>query len=276
MEGRIQRFYGRLGFQGILVVWVALVLVFAVCYFLLGFAGGKLSSGGVQQNTGDLQGFLNCVYFSFVTATSLGYGDIFPIGITRVFAVTETILTLLLFGVVISKLVSIKQDVILSELYNVNYRETYDRINRRLHNFNSNARALERDIKAGSTPPEELLDELDTSLMLLDADMLRVKKMLSHGRGYEFLMTLEDSSIELLLNNIFVSLERLQGVLLVLDERGIDFRSAQLKPHIRSILDSGGNICLMCIPKRVSEGVIEKNKRVSEAAESVGKLLEKA
>lgn len=33
--------------------------------------------------------FLNCLYFSFVTFTTLGYGDLHPVGITKTFATIE-------------------------------------------------------------------------------------------------------------------------------------------------------------------------------------------
>ena len=37
----------------------------------------------------NLYDFLNCLYFNFVTFITLGYGDLYPVGITNFFATVE-------------------------------------------------------------------------------------------------------------------------------------------------------------------------------------------
>lgn len=85
-----------------------LILGFAVIFFLNGVNdGGQL----LQLDTGksfadNFFSFINAVYFSVVTFTTLGYGDITPIGLSRFFAATEAFMgsfTLALFVVVFVK-----------------------------------------------------------------------------------------------------------------------------------------------------------------------------
>ena len=84
------------------------ILTFAVCYAALGVSdpAGTEFLHSDSLITDRLQHFLTCVYFSVVTFTTLGYGDITPLGIARLFAAMEAFIgsfTLALFVVVFVK-----------------------------------------------------------------------------------------------------------------------------------------------------------------------------
>ncbi|QBM18445.1 hypothetical protein MARI_25860 [Marinobacter sp. JH2] len=63
---------------GILIAHTAQVWVFAIAYFLMHHAD---TWGSLQGNFNG--SFLDCVYFSFSTFTTVGYGDIEPVGALR-------------------------------------------------------------------------------------------------------------------------------------------------------------------------------------------------
>ncbi|MDP2233316.1 MAG: potassium channel family protein [Actinomycetota bacterium] len=69
-------------------------------------------------------GIGDALYFSVVTLTSLGYGDIRPDGIARLIAGVEVVLGLSFFGVIVAKISSVKQDYILRRMY---YADLIDR-----------------------------------------------------------------------------------------------------------------------------------------------------
>ncbi|RVU40116.1 pentapeptide repeat-containing protein [Rheinheimera riviphila] len=98
------------GEEPVRVVLFSLLLIFlcAICYFFLGVvSGGEL----LQFNPADsfwqqLKLFGTCLYYSVVTFTTLGYGDITPIGWSRLFAAFEAFtgsFTIALFVVVFVK-----------------------------------------------------------------------------------------------------------------------------------------------------------------------------
>jgi len=61
--------------------------------------------------------FWDCLYFSIITVTSVGYGDMRPTGGCRFVAGLEAVFGLVFLGVIISQLVSARSDRILDRLY---------------------------------------------------------------------------------------------------------------------------------------------------------------
>lgn len=70
------------------------LLIICVCaslYFILGIQG---SQSIIQFNAhlswrDNISSFINCLYFSIVTFTTLGYGDISPVGVSRIIAAIQ-------------------------------------------------------------------------------------------------------------------------------------------------------------------------------------------
>jgi hypothetical protein len=90
----------------VLFLWMwAFLLLFALSYWLLGFRRQGLTAGGGWVH------FPDCLYFSVVTFTSLGYGDIVPHGVGKILACLEVMLGLAFLGVFIAKLTSSKRVV---------------------------------------------------------------------------------------------------------------------------------------------------------------------
>lgn len=76
------------------------------CFTGYSFSGSEHSLGFHQSIIENIEVILKSVYFSIVTFTTLGYGDITPIGFSRFFAVTEAFLgafMMALFVLTISK-----------------------------------------------------------------------------------------------------------------------------------------------------------------------------
>lgn len=85
-----------------------IIFSFAIIYFFLGITDGdKNFSIATSESIGHVFGnILRSLYFSVVTFTTVGYGDLAPVGITRLFAAIEAFVgsfTLALFVVVFVK-----------------------------------------------------------------------------------------------------------------------------------------------------------------------------
>jgi len=81
------------GVLAIIITHVIGVWVFGFTYYLL------FSVGGAGEIVGNFNGgLLDCVYFSFVNYTTLGYGDLVPVGYVRFLAGTESLVGLVLIA----------------------------------------------------------------------------------------------------------------------------------------------------------------------------------
>ena len=115
------------------LIWMGMVLLSGIAYWLAALVGehGLVEAGSPLGV--DLKGLTSALYFSFVTATSVGYGDIVPVGIARVIAVAEAVTALLIFGAVVAKFVSHRQEELVSEIHRVTFEERLDRVQTNLH-----------------------------------------------------------------------------------------------------------------------------------------------
>ncbi|QBF82541.1 pentapeptide repeat-containing protein [Shewanella maritima] len=87
---------------------VALIFICAICYFFTGlnFDGQAHVFTTSLSFSESIALFLNCIYYSVVTFTTLGYGDFTPIGFSRAIAAIEAFtgsFTIALFVVVFVK-----------------------------------------------------------------------------------------------------------------------------------------------------------------------------
>ncbi len=66
---------------------------------------------------------LNAIYFSLVTALSIGYGDIVPMGASKILAMTEAMGALFVFGILVSKPISYRQELALSQVHVLTFNQ---------------------------------------------------------------------------------------------------------------------------------------------------------
>ena len=115
------------------LTWIVMILLCGAGYWLIGVAGHRGLVEAGRPVGADFKGLVSAIYFSFVTATSVGYGDVLPIGYARAIAVAEAVSALLIFGAVIAKFVSHRQEELVSEIHRVTFEERLDRVQTNLH-----------------------------------------------------------------------------------------------------------------------------------------------
>ncbi|NOR54766.1 MAG: two pore domain potassium channel family protein [Sulfurovum sp.] len=91
---------------GSLTLYIILGLIWAVIYLLL-IAMDPLAFSGIES-TNWQQGFSRVAYYSFVTLTTLGYGDILPTNhIAEFFVYMEAIVGVFYMAIIVSSLLSL-------------------------------------------------------------------------------------------------------------------------------------------------------------------------
>lgn len=121
--------------------WIAafsiMVVTFGILYALLSPFGHGVAQTQGNANQVDL---IRGLYFSVVTVSSLGYGDIHPIGIGKLLAGMEVLLGLGFIGIMIAKLTSKPLTYLVSRLFVSDTK-------RQLNNYRANFEACRTDLE---------------------------------------------------------------------------------------------------------------------------------
>ncbi|TSC87158.1 MAG: hypothetical protein G01um10148_263 [Parcubacteria group bacterium Gr01-1014_8] len=113
----------ELSYSVIFLFWVSSVLIYAAIYIALSYVPGNGPSG--LSELPFLGRMLNSLYYSVITATNTGYGDIVPLGYSRFFAALQSVTELFLFALFIAKLVSYRQDKSIKEVHQLSFELTF-------------------------------------------------------------------------------------------------------------------------------------------------------
>ena len=213
--GKPRHLLDRMNFPAILLIWLGLVVLFGMIYY---YAQGDAASLFHVVERHSMTNLIESLYFSFVAATN-GFGDIVPQGWFRLLAVTEVALGLLLVALITSKLVSLKQDIILGELYEISFYEKINRLRSTLFLFRQNldrvmTRAEENRLKAR---------EIHALYMYFSSfeDVLNEFLSLATMNKSRYLKNIDPVSAELLLGSIVHSFEKVNELSNILDSHKI-------------------------------------------------------
>ena len=222
--------------QGLLAYFV-IVLLFGFLFFLLADVPGN----GILTSSGNrVDGLFSSIYFSFVSITTAGYGDIAPKGISRVFAMIEIFVGLLLFGLVISKLVSVKQEIILEEIYDISFDEKINRLRSALYLYRTDTNRLFEKVRTSSIVDREIHD-LWGHFTSFDATLNDIAKIITQ-RARAHTKTIDPFTLELLLNSVDLSLNKTYRLVSLLIEKGRDWRRDLTLQHLENILKAAKHI----------------------------------
>ncbi len=198
----------KVGFYSLFSVWALIIILFGTFYLAAATPHSKLE---YSSNHSRVESFADAVYFSFVSATTTGFGDIVPTGYFKLVSVLELILGLLLLAIVTSKLVSLKQNFIISELYELSLGEKANSLRSSLLLFRQHINRLlgkaeqsglgKRDLEDFQAYLSELHETLSEAVLFVK----RVKNSFHKG--------LSPVSAELLVNSVHKSFKKLRDFL---------------------------------------------------------------
>ena len=151
-------------------IWIAafsiMVITFGILYALLTPLGH-----GVAQTEGETSqvDFILGLYFSVVTVSSLGYGDLHPVGIGKLLAGIEVLLGLGFIGIMIAKLTSKPLTHLVSRLFVSDTKRQLDKYRGQFEACGSDLEALLEQISRvyQQTPGKAFPDQSDLNSVAL-------------------------------------------------------------------------------------------------------------
>ena len=222
-------------------LWFGTIVTCAVVYWLLSEVSmGGLREGGTSIERG-VRGLLTALYFSFVTATSVGFGDVVPLGPVRALAIAEAVIGLLVFGAVVSKLVSRRQEQIVSEIHRIAFEDRLERVQTDLHSVLMEMQTISQQCKSKDADLQQVSARLESASGIALAELRTIHDLLYRPQSLP-----EEAMLEGILASLAILLRELRELL-----RCMSFeRSAYLKKNIEGVSRFAEEICADCVPRR--------------------------
>jgi potassium channel LctB len=245
VTGQLVRLLDSLGDRSVaslISLWFWMIAIFGAIYWLAGVLMGHGLQAGGEPIASDLSGFLTAVYFSFVTALSIGYGDVVPMGWFRALAITEGASGLLLFGVVISKLVSRHQEELTAEIHRIAFEDRLGRVRTNLHLVHSELQAIAAMCADPRVRPAEAIVRSESAASVFLGEMRTVHDLL-----YRPQQVPEEEVLESILANVAAGCRELADLLMCLPASGS--RSHAMTATLHSMATLAREICGECVPR---------------------------
>jgi hypothetical protein len=245
------------------LIWIGTVLLCGFGYWLANRLLGdhNLVEAGSPLGA-DLSGLGSSIYFSFVTATSLGYGDIVPVGGARVLAVIESVAALLLFGAVVAKFVSHRQDELVLEIHRVTFYDRLDRVQSNLHLVISELSSLSTSCETGTVPLRRMAARLDSTMLLFVGELRTTRDLLYQPR-----LLVEEAVLSSILANLSSALDVLVELLTCLPQ---EFnRSQAFQISLSTLTRLADDICGTCVPHAYTPRLTFWMDRIQKTARAI-------
>ncbi len=244
------------------LAYLAMIVLCGGVYWLVGLSPYHgLSAGGIPVEM-NLRGLATAIYFSFVTATSVGYGDVVPVGAVRIIAVAEAVTGLLIFGAVIAKFVSRRQDEIVREIHRVTFEERLDRVQTNLHLVLSELQAVAMMCDDGTCRPERISARLESAALVFAGELRAIHALLHRPQQAP-----EEAVLGAILASLAASLHELCELLGYLPA-GFS-RSPTLEATLKTLARLADEICGECVPQVYTPALTVWMDRIQEIARKI-------
>lgn len=211
----------KITFKRIFVLWILIIVFFGLLYAFFATQNSFLS---YTSDKALVANPLDAIYFSFVAATTTGFGDIVPSGLFKLISIIEVIIGLILIALVTSRLVSIKQDVILNEVYEISFHERINRLRSSLLLFRQNLGSIISDAEEG-TLNRKKLPEIEMYLSSFSFTLKEILSMFTRKNKNEMLKRLDPLNTEIIFNSILASWEKLIDLANALEDKKTNWRT---------------------------------------------------
>jgi len=252
----------NLSYSGLIKRWFTMVGGLGLAYWLLPATHwGALRDAGISVEF-TLRGLLAALYFSAVTATSVGFGDVVPTGVLRLLAVIEGAAGLLLFGCIVSKLVSARQEMLVEETHRTAFEDRLERVRTNLHLVLAELQTIAITHASEGTTSARALARLESVAMMLSGELRTIHALLYHPRQVP-----DEHTLEGLLAGLAADLRELADLVAAAPQARE--RSPLLGATLVKVRTLAGEVCGECVPRQYAPHLKVWMDRIQEYARTL-------
>lgn len=227
----------RLPYSSLFTLWLSLAVIFGVGYFLLGIFIPEQAPSEIRD-LDPLHMLYNSLYFSVITATSTGYGDITPDGISKALASMQSIGALLVFAVFVTKLVSHRQEVALQEVHRLTFEDVFHNTREGLYIIRKDCDRIIRDAEEHQSLNEDHWNDLVIVYRQAQSLLNEIPDFYSNEDGTDGRYTIDEKRELLLQEAVGRTLKRINQMLDVLSRNNVDWAShASSMNELRALVE---------------------------------------
>lgn len=228
-----------LPYRTLFAVWMGMVVGCGLLYFALSYAPGQNSISGIATMP-PLFRLLNSIYFSTITATTVGFGDLVPHGIAKAFVMVQSILSLFCASIFVAKLVSHRQEVAFKQVHRLSFENVFHQTREGFYISRRDFDALIREIGDTGTLSDRSWSNLSVACHACETFLEEIPYFYSSDAD---LYTIDHKRESLLIDALRRTLERLADTLAALESKGIAWQErpetrAELKELLQSVADT--------------------------------------
>jgi hypothetical protein len=205
-------------------LWFTLVGLFAVAYALLATFAPEQAPRELL-NLPPLLRLGNSLYYSIITATTTGYGDIAPMGFSKVLASVQAIVGFLVLAVLVTKLVSQQQELAVRQMHKLTYEDVFHNTREGLFVIRKDFDCIIDKIERREPLTAEDWADLATAFKQGQSLLLEIPDFYSAEEGR--LYTIDERREQLLQEAVRRTLHRINHLIDGLSLAGIDWSRQQ-------------------------------------------------
>ena len=270
-EEKFFEWIDSLSLKVIFLLALLLIIIFSFIFYILTYISPENGLSHIDKTT-----ILTYLLFSVSSFFSASENKIISLGISSVLSLIETIIGYLFLAVIISKIVSFKQDKLIKSIYSFNFHKEF-------HEFRIELQRLRKEIR--KTANQILWEDNNWKSLnryfKKECDENYIKKISSLIRGVYFYMRSEiektpfllseikDFEFERLLNSLHLSLNELKKSINKFNQKGYNWKSRYLLKKIRLLFKYVNLICDLINENTNSINIKNKIKEIKRLEEEI-------
>lgn len=213
-----------MSYSALFSLWISLSIIWGVGYFLLAmFMPEHAPTQLIDLDP--LHMLYNALYFSVITATSTGYGDITPHGFSKAMAAAQSIMALMVFATFVTKLVSHKQEVALQEVHRLTFEDVFHNIREGFYIIRKDCDRIIRDAQAHQSLTEDHWIDMTTAYRQAQTMVQEIPDFYASKEKNDGRYTLDKRREVLLHEAVNRTLRRINQMLDTLSANNVDWLS---------------------------------------------------